>query len=82
MSDKQGDEDLKAIIRVVAHHLFMMFMAVIIVFAIGYAYMIIKNINAKDIVPMQSSSSKGMAHPFPDFIIDKVKLDELGQLKP
>ncbi len=77
------DEDLKAIIRSVLHHVIVMVMVLIMVSAIGFAYMSMKNTKANIIEkPQSSTNNNGKAHPLPEFIVDKIKPDELEQLKP
>ncbi len=76
------DEDLKIIIKYVVHHIILTLLVLIMIGAIGYFYITMKNVNKNDLEPPVSTNSKGMAHPLPDFIIDKIKPDELEQLKP
>ncbi len=76
------EDDKKIIIKFIIHHSLMTIFAIIIIAAIGYAYYAI-NIKKNDVIKMPvSKQSKGAAHPLPDFIIDKIKPDELEQLKP
>ncbi len=78
------EDDKKVIIKFVIHHFLMMFMAVIIVFAVAYAYYSVQGKGAETTkMPVQTQAqSKGKAHPLPDFIIDKITPNDLGELKP
>ncbi len=70
------------------HYVVMIFTIGLIVFGIIFAYDTIirpdTGVNT-DVVAMAESENKdkkGVAKQLPDFIVDKMKPDELGQLKP
>ncbi len=73
--------DKKIIIKFIIHHIIMMIMVIIMVFAVAYAYYIFKKQNVEMPMP-KSEKTNGKSHPLPDFIVDKIKPDELGDLKP
>ena len=76
------EDDKRIVIKFILHHSLMMIFAIIMIFAIGYAYYAIQERGRDNVKMPERSSSKGMAHPLPDFIVDKIKPDELEQLKP
>ena len=71
--------DKKIIIKFIIHHIIMMIMVIIMVFALAYVYY---SFQKKDVEMPISKESSGKAHPLPEFIVDKIKPDELGDLKP
>ncbi|PCI56726.1 MAG: hypothetical protein COB36_00150 [Alphaproteobacteria bacterium] len=70
------------------HYVVMIFTIGLIVFGIIFAYNTIITPDAgvnTDVAAMAKSDNKdkkGVAKQLPDFIVDKMKPDELGQLKP
>ena len=77
--DNKSQYDKKIIIKLIVHHVLLMLMVIIIVFAVAYAYYAMQESEVK--MP-KSEQSKGAAHPLPEFIVDKIKPDDLRDLKP
>ena len=70
------------------HYVVMIFTIALMVFGLLFAYEAIvrpdANLNT-DVAAMAESENEdktGVAKQLPDFIVDKMKPDELGQLKP
>ncbi|PCJ96354.1 MAG: hypothetical protein COA45_11150 [Zetaproteobacteria bacterium] len=68
------------------HRIVMIFTAALIVFGACFAFEAIfkmnKGKNADTILALNNENEKGAARPLPDFIVDTLKPNELGQLKP
>ncbi len=76
----KNKDDKKIIIKLIMHHVILVLMVIIMVFAVAYAYYAMQGQEAG--VKPAKTNSKGAAHPLPEFIIDKIKPNELGDLKP
>ena len=65
----------------ILHYILLVFMIMVILCAVTYAYIALQSLDNNIKMPV-SEVSKGKSHPLPDFIVDKIKSDELEQLKP
>lgn len=63
------------------HYVFIGFMVVLTVFCAWFVYVSVQKPAATE-PPVYENENKAAAKPLPDFIVDKVKPDELEQLKP
>lgn len=72
----------------IIHYSVLIFTIVLIVFCFFFAYSVIVNTKEEtikyntEITKNEDENKKGAAKQLPDFIVDKMKPDELGQLKP
>ncbi|MGH1378400.1 MAG: hypothetical protein ACRBB3_06225 [Alphaproteobacteria bacterium] len=79
-------KDIGLLMDKAIHYSVLMFTLALIVFGAFFAYNAIVNTNEKTLVDKteinENENQKGAAKQLPDFIVDKIKPDELGQLKP
>ncbi len=64
------------------HYVILMFAGALILFGLWFGYQAIQPQSVEMAAAKEEKEFKGMAKPLPDFIVDKVKPDELEQLKP
>ncbi len=64
------------------HYILMSFTCLLIIFSVFFAYKIIKKPSKNTVDTPITNNTKGPTKPLPKFIIDKVRPDELEQLKP
>ncbi|PCJ00213.1 MAG: hypothetical protein COB14_04465 [Alphaproteobacteria bacterium] len=66
------------------HYVVMIFTIALMVFGLLFAYkaMIKPATDVAAMAERENKDKKGAAKQLPDFIVDKMKPDELGQLKP
>tara|TARA_R110002072_G_scaffold272737_1_gene432928 strand:+ start:125 stop:364 length:240 start_codon:yes stop_codon:yes gene_type:complete len=63
------------------HYVFIVFMVVLTVFCAWFVYVSVQKPVTPE-APIYENENKAAAKPLPDFIVDKVKPDELETLKP
>ncbi len=72
-------------IELVLHYAVILFTSAIITFAILYAFIATSSVSKQSgavTLPDSGESKKAAAKLLPDFLIDDMNSDELGQLKP
>ena len=72
-------------LELVLHYAVIIFTCAIITFAVLYYFIIISTVNSRRAavkLPNNGEVERAAPKPLPDFLIDGIKSDELGQLKP